>query len=72
MKGLSRIGIPYTGKNITSKTLKNIVIKTEQLRARAISLRYKYLVDNFCDAARDAGYHPGTYTYPGPQFCPDN
>lgn len=58
MKGLSRAGIPYTGKNITSKTLKNIVIKTEQLRARAISLRYKYLVDNFCDAARDAGYDP--------------
>ena len=55
MKGLSRSGIPYTGKNITKKTLKNIVIKTEQLRARAISLRYKYLVDNFCDAARDAG-----------------
>ena len=58
MKGLSRSGIPYTGKNITKKTLKNIVIKTEQLRARAISLRYKYLVDNFCDAARDAGYNP--------------
>ena len=58
MKGLSRSGIPYTGKNITSKTLKNIVLKTEQLRARAISLRYKYLVDNFCDAARDAGYNP--------------
>lgn len=58
MKGLSRSGIPYTGKNITTKTLKNIVIKTEQLRARAISLRYKYLVDNFCDAARDAGYNP--------------
>ena len=58
MKSLSRSGIPYTGKNITKKTLKNIVIKTEQLRARAISLRYKYLVDNFCDAARDAGYNP--------------
>ena len=58
MKSLSRTGIPYTGKNITSKTLKNIVLKTEQLRARAISLRYKYLVDNFCDAARDAGYDP--------------
>ena len=58
MKSLSRTGIPYTGKNITSKTLKNIVLKTEQLRARAISLRYKYLVDNFCDAARDAGYNP--------------
>ena len=54
MKSLSRSGIPYTGKNITKK----IVIKTEQLRARAISLRYKYLVDNFCDAARDAGYNP--------------
>lgn len=58
MKSLGRKGIPYTGKNITKKTLKNIVIKTEQLRARAISLRYKYLVDNFCDAARDAGYRP--------------
>lgn len=58
MKSLGRKGIPYTGKNITKKTLKNIVIKTEQLRARAISLRYKYLVDNFCDAARDAGYNP--------------
>jgi hypothetical protein len=58
MKGLSRNGIPYTGKNITKNTLSNIVIKTEQLRARAISLRYKYLVDNFCDAARDAGYNP--------------
>lgn len=58
MKSLGRKGIPYTGKNITKKTLRNIVIKTEQLRARAISLRYKYLVDNFCDAARDAGYNP--------------
>ncbi|AXJ90543.1 hypothetical protein DKP84_12320 [Acinetobacter pittii] len=58
MKSLSKRGIPYKGKTICRRSLRRIVDRTEQLRARAISLRYKYLVDNFCDAAKDAGYNP--------------
>lgn len=58
IKNMGRRGIPYKGKNISNKSLIGIVNRVEQLRARAILLRYKYLVDNFCDAARDLKLSP--------------
>ncbi|MGQ2905743.1 MAG: toll/interleukin-1 receptor domain-containing protein [Neoaquamicrobium sediminum] len=38
--------------------LDDICEYAEQLRARAMAARHRYLVDNFCDAARVAGYAP--------------
>lgn len=58
IKIFGRKGIPDKGKKISKTTLTNIVNRVEQLRAKAITFRYKYLVDNFCDAARDMGYKP--------------
>lgn len=58
IKSLGKKGIPYKGKKISKSTLNNIVNRVEQLRAKAITFRYKYLIDNFCDAARDADYNP--------------
>lgn len=58
IKSLGKKGVPYKGKKISKSTLNNIVNRVEQLRAKAITFRYKYLVDNFCDAARDAKYNP--------------
>lgn len=36
-------------------TLNSIRVRAESLRARAISARHRYLVDNFCDQARAVG-----------------
>ena len=49
-----------TGKDakLTPIALLGICDEVERLRARAIAARYRYLVDSFCDAARDLGLHP--------------
>lgn len=49
---------PRKGQHVTEATLSRICSAAEQLRARAIAARYRYLVDNFCDAARDLGMVP--------------
>jgi hypothetical protein len=46
------------GEHVRAATVDRICITAEQLRARAIAARYRYLVDNFCDAARDCGLDP--------------
>ena len=46
------------GTSVKPETLTRIYAKAELLRARAIAARYRYLVDNFCDAARDARLAP--------------
>lgn len=46
------------GRWVSSNTINRICNKAEQLRARALSARNKYLVDNFCDAARDLNMTP--------------
>jgi hypothetical protein len=43
---------------VKPETLTLIYAKAELLRARAIAARYRYLIDNFCDAARDARLAP--------------
>ena len=40
------------------KVLREVCDRAEHLRARAMALRYRYLVDQFCDLARDAGLSP--------------
>lgn len=50
--------LPGRGKWVRRNTLDRIYNKVEELRARAIAARYRYLVDNFCDAARDLGMFP--------------
>ena len=49
---------PGKGKNVRTATLTRICAHVEQLRARAIAARHRYLVDNLCDAARDLGMVP--------------
>ncbi len=46
------------GEEVTTDTLARICSEAERLRARAIAARHRYLVDNFCDAARDLGMTP--------------
>ncbi|MFN4229648.1 toll/interleukin-1 receptor domain-containing protein [Parvibaculum sp.] len=53
-----RSGKPGKGKGIKKNTLSRICNEVEHLRARAIAWRHKYLVDNFCDAARDLALAP--------------
>ena len=50
--------MPGHGKWVRESTLARICAEAERLRARAIAARYRYLVDNFCDAARDLGMAP--------------
>jgi len=40
---------------LSDSAVDRICRHAEQLRARAIAARYRYLVDSFCDAARDQG-----------------
>lgn len=40
---------------LDTETLSKICDQAEELRARALAARFRYLIDNFCDAARDAG-----------------
>lgn len=51
-------GFPFRGGSIRRETVQRICIHAENLRARAIQWRYRYLVDSFCDAARDVGLTP--------------
>jgi hypothetical protein len=51
----SRLG---RGGSVKKSALARMCDKVEQLRARAIAARYRYLVDNFCAAARDLGMAP--------------
>jgi len=46
------------GRWVRNNTLARICDEAERLRARAIAARYRYLTDNFCDAARDLGMSP--------------
>jgi hypothetical protein len=50
--------IPGHGRWVRKSTLARISAEAERLRARAIAARYRYLLDNFCDAARDLGMSP--------------
>lgn len=43
------------GKWVKNRTLARICDEAERLRARAIAARYRYLIDNFCNAAEDLG-----------------
>jgi len=40
---------------LQEKTLSDIGVRVESLRARALAARHRYLVDNFCDQARLSG-----------------
>ena len=46
------------GQFLKRKTLNRICDEAERLRARALAARQRYLIDNFCDAARDLGLVP--------------
>ncbi|MHC2574987.1 hypothetical protein ACVMH6_007315 [Rhizobium leguminosarum] len=53
-----RNGSARLGGGIKLASLRRICDTVERLRARAIAVRYRYLVDTVCDAARDLGAHP--------------
>ncbi|MBX5131268.1 TIR domain-containing protein [Rhizobium lentis] len=53
-----RQGSARLGGGIKRASLRRICDTVEQLRARAIAVRYRYLVDTVCDAARDLGARP--------------
>jgi hypothetical protein len=46
------------GRTIQAGALERICDAAERLRAKAIAARYRYLIDNFCDLARDKGLEP--------------
>jgi hypothetical protein len=46
---------------LTPESLGLICDEAERLRARAIAARYRHLVDNFCDSARDLGLKPDVH-----------
>tara|TARA_R110000796_G_scaffold88559_1_gene190561 strand:+ start:31536 stop:32675 length:1140 start_codon:yes stop_codon:yes gene_type:complete len=50
--------IPWKGRWAKKELVTRICNEVERLRAPAIAARYRYLVDNFCDAARDEGLVP--------------
>lgn len=50
--------IPMRGRWATKELVTRICDEVERLRAPAIAARHRYLVDNFCDAARDEGLDP--------------
>lgn len=50
--------IPMRGRWATNGLVTRICDEVERLRAPAIAARHRYLVDNFCDAARDEGLDP--------------
>lgn len=47
--------IPLRGQFAKNHVLERICNEAERLRARALAARHHYLVDSFCDAARDLG-----------------
>jgi len=50
--------LPLRGRWATKKVIARICDEAERLRAPAIAARQRYLVDSFCDAARDQGFTP--------------
>lgn len=50
--------LPMRGRLATKALVTRICDEVERLRAPAIAARHRYLVDNFCDAARDEGLDP--------------
>jgi hypothetical protein len=50
--------LPGRGRWVKRRTIARVCDEVERLRARAIAARSRYLVDNFCDAARDLGMDP--------------
>lgn len=50
--------VPMRGRWATERLVMRICDEVERLRAPAIAARHRYLVDNFCDAARDEGLDP--------------
>lgn len=50
--------IPMRGRWVTKSLVTRICDEVERLRAPAIAARHRYLVDNFCDAARDEELNP--------------
>lgn len=49
------------GETVTVNALSDIYSAAERLRARAVAARHRYLVDSFCDAARDFGMNPSLH-----------
>lgn len=45
-------------ERLNDKAISAICNHAEQLRAKAIAARHRYLVDSFCDSARDHGFSP--------------
>ena len=50
--------LPLRGRWTRRATILHVCDEVERLRARAIAARFRYLIDNFCDLARDAGMDP--------------
>ncbi|WP_435656824.1 toll/interleukin-1 receptor domain-containing protein [Brucella pituitosa] len=50
--------IPLKGRWAKKQLVTKICDEVERLRAPAIAARHRYLIDNFCDAARDEGFDP--------------
>lgn len=50
--------LPLRGRFVRRETVRRICDEAERRRASAIAWRYRYLVDSFCDAARDEGLIP--------------
>jgi len=50
--------LPMRGRWVKNNVVEKICDEVERLRAPAIASRHRYLVDNFCDAARDEGLEP--------------
>ena len=47
--------LPFRGQFMKRRCLERICDEAERLRARALAARHRYLVESFCDAARDLG-----------------
>lgn len=50
--------LPFRGQWATDDLIARICNEAERLRAPALAARHRYLVDSFCDAARDQGLVP--------------
>jgi hypothetical protein len=48
-------GLPFRGRWAKGELIRRICNEAETLRAEAIAWRYRYLIDSFCDTARDFG-----------------
>lgn len=54
----TNITMEPVSRQLNAEKIEIICAQVEKLRARAIAARYRYLVDGFCDAARDYGLAP--------------